>query len=166
MKLKKLFSILIISASLMTISQSAFADATNVNTNDFVVPTVAGLGDTKDQAIDIFDRQEYNLFLQSANDEDWFKWTNNTGQGRFTYGHLYNRGPENVISTGVVIKYNDTKESTMLMTQPTSKGNTTNSSTFLNVYVPEGATLYMRVKANEFVNTEQYSFTFGYFNSN
>ncbi|MDH6672785.1 hypothetical protein M2277_003447 [Paenibacillus sp. LBL] len=161
MKMKKLFSILLISASLMTVSQSVFADSP-VNEVE-VIPYVIGLGDTKTQAVDIYDGQELNLFLQSAEDEDWFKWTNNTGKGQFTYGFLNNLGPENTVALGIVIQYTPSRESELLIAEPTQKGNPNWSSKIRNVYVPDGATLYLRVKADEYVNLEQYMLSFGYY---
>lgn len=46
-----------------------------------------GIGDTRATAIDLFNGFEYNLFLESTTDEDWFKWANNTGAPKLIYSN-------------------------------------------------------------------------------
>ncbi|OPA75674.1 hypothetical protein BVG16_20290 [Paenibacillus selenitireducens] len=158
MKLKKMFSILLISAGLMTVSLSAFADG--AVTNSEVTPQVSGLGDTRATALDIFPGSDYNLFLETATDEDWFKWTNNTGAPKLVYSRAYNKGSENVIVLGAILQYTPTIESTMIYANPTEKNNSNRPSTFDLLYIPAGTTVFFKVQAKEFVKLESYRYQF------
>lgn len=158
MKMKKLFSILLISASLITVSQSAFAD--EASTNSEVTPQVIGVGDTRATAIDLFNGSDYSLFLESATDEDWFKWTNNTGAPKLIYSLAYNKGLENIIVQSAIFQYGDGGESGVIYANPTTKGNTSGASTFEFLYVPAGTTIFFKVQAQEFVKLESYRYQF------
>ncbi|AWP28761.1 hypothetical protein PVOR_11845 [Paenibacillus vortex V453] len=164
MKLKKMLTVLLISTSVFSFSQAAFAD--NATTSE-VAPFVIGVGDSRELAIDLLQQQNnFNLFLQSGEDEDWFKWTNNTGQDRFVFGAVWPRGyADNILELGAIVKYNETRETNLITGGLTNKGNTGYPSFFQNLYVPEGATLFLRVKAHEFVNTESYEFSFTYYSA-
>jgi hypothetical protein len=158
MKLKKMFSILLIFAGLMTVSLSAFAD--RAITNSEVTPQVSGVGDTRATAIDIFNGSEYNLFLETATDEDWFKWTNNTGAPHLIYSFAYNKGSENVITQGAILQYGPTSESSMIYARPSEKNNPSGPSAFELLYVPAGTTVFFKVQATEFVKLESYRYKF------
>ncbi|MGY5342511.1 hypothetical protein ACXFAU_08720 [Paenibacillus glucanolyticus] len=158
MKLKKLLSILLISASLMTVSTSAFAD--NGSTNIEIVPQVVGVGDTRATATDLLNGSDYNLFLESSTDEDWFRWTNNTGAPKLIYSLAYNKGSENVIVQGAIVQYRPNSEAGMIFANPSGKNNPSWPSAFDLLYIPEGATVFFRVKASEFVKLESYRYQF------
>lgn len=123
------------------------------------MPFVNVLGDTKDQAIDIFANQRLNLFLQDADDEDWFKWTNNTGTPNYIIVAAYSKERNNTITVGVVLKYANGLETTLLLSEPSKLGNG-NPAAIENFYVPEGATLFIRVKADTFAETAPYELVF------
>lgn len=156
MKMKKLFSILLISASLVTVSQSVFADESTTQ----LTPQVIGVGDTRATAIDLFNGSEYNLILESATDEDWFKWANNTGEPKLIYSNAYNKGSENIIIQSAIFQYGEGRESGVIYANPTKKGNTGWPSTFEFIYVPAGTTVFFKVQAQEFVKLESYRYQF------
>lgn len=163
MKVKKMLAALLISTSVFSFSQAAFAD--NATTSE-VTPMAVGVGDTRDQAIALLQQSnQFNLFLQSAEDEDWYKWTNNTGHDRFVFAAVWPTGSaDNILDLGAIVQYDETRETNLISGGLTTKGNPSWPSFYQNLYVPEGATLYLRVKAHEFVKTEAYEFSFTYYN--
>ncbi len=158
-----MLSILLISSSLLAISPSAFADSAEPATaqpSGTITPYVSGLGDTRETAITLIPNQEYSLYIDKAQDVDWYKWTNNTGTGRYIYGAVWNQGNENSHQLASIVQYNQKRETTMLYAEPAIAGQTSGASKMMNLYVPDGGTVYFRINANKFVATEQYKFQF------
>lgn len=166
MKMKKMLSILLISSSLLAISPSAFADSAEsatVQPSGTITPYVSGLGDTLDNAITLTNMQEYSLYIDRAQDEDWYKWTNDTGAAKLVSTGVLNLGPQNSLQISSIVKYADGRETTMLYAEPTIVGNSSKQSNIRNLYVPDGATVYLRINANKFVAIEQYKFNFAFY---
>ncbi|MDR9857215.1 hypothetical protein RJP21_26815 [Paenibacillus sp. VCA1] len=166
MKLKKMLSILLISSSLLAISPSAFADSAEPATaqpSGTITPYVSGLGDTRNNAITLMNMQEYSLYIDSAQDEDWYKWTNNTGVAQLVTTGVLNLGPQNSLQISSIVQYTDGRETTMLYAEPTIVGNNSKQSNMRNLYVPDGATVYLRINANKFAAIEQYKFNFSFY---
>ena len=123
----------------------------------YVKPYVTGIGDTKESAISIPSTSEdYSLFLSNAQDQDWFKWTNNTGQGKLVSAFLRPHGNQCIFRIGMQIKYADGKESGVFYGATPTHGNGTS---LYRVYIPEGATAYIVIDSTYFA-LEQYDLLF------
>lgn len=142
MKLKKVFSLLLVAVFLLT-SQSAFA--------------ATGIGDTKDQAISIFPNQEINLFLSDSTDKDWYKWTNTTGSAKKVTAHIWPPFDNQCFyRLGMMIDYNDGSTPTSIFY---SEYGGPEFQSIYNVYIPDGATVFLVVDSVKFV-LSQYSIQF------
>ncbi|WGU95596.1 hypothetical protein QJQ58_04810 [Paenibacillus dendritiformis] len=90
MKFKKTISTFIMLAMVLVLSQSAFA--------------ATGIADTREKAITMFLPQSpITLFISDAEDQDWYTWTNNTGQDRFIYVNLQSGSGNTFIKLGYQI---------------------------------------------------------------
>lgn len=159
MKLRNLFSILLITACLMSISQSALAD-NNAQALNEPNSSDVGAGDSMKTAIEITEAEEYRIraTLDGIEDEDWYKWTNNTGGPKLMSSNIFNRGHNNVIVQSAIFQYdNEYNRSSMVYGENT----TTNSISYLiGLYVPEGATVFIRVKAEQINWPPEYDLDF------
>lgn len=144
-------SVLFASMLLLTMTQPAIA--ADVSTN------VVGIGDTRDNALTLISNQPYDLFIANASDVDWYKWTNNSGKDRWILLDLRSNGGQTSLDLAAQIKYTETRESTLLYAEPTKPGSEF-PAIIRNLYVPQGATLYVRASANKFVTQEQYRLNF------
>ncbi|KZE83499.1 hypothetical protein AV654_07950 [Paenibacillus elgii] len=139
---KKLIPSLIASVILLSVgSQSAFA--------------IKGAGDTRDTAITLYTSTTRTWTLDSFNDEDWFKWRNDTGSTKYVsaslqspvglnydiWGYLVTPGGEYTLNTG-----------------ENGPGGLEGFGTSLN----PGDTIYIRIKPDSFdySTTQQYEFKF------
>ncbi len=149
LKLKKVLAVLFTCVMVLTMSSSAFASD--------VQPRVIGIGDTKETAITINSTsEEHNLYLSNAKDQDWFKWTNNTGKAQLITAILRPSGDQCHFRLGMRIEYADGKESSTFYAETGGGG----FITFLhNIYVPEGAAAYMVVDSTYYA-MEQYKLSF------
>ncbi|RRJ62317.1 hypothetical protein EHV15_04660 [Paenibacillus oralis] len=159
MRIKTIVSALLVAATISlpytpTYAQDAGSD------NEIVTPFVHGLGDTREDAIDVLPNQMLNLFVQGPDDEDWFKWTNDTGSPKYISSWVYSRNNYNNVNVGVIVKYANGKETNLLLAEPSELGNIGNPSMFDNLIVPEDATVYLRVKAVTFTEIGPYEFNF------
>lgn len=159
--MKKLLSTAIIATSILSITQSAFASEVPETE---ITPYVVGLGDTREKALTLISGQEYSLYLENSTEQDWFKWTNNTGEGKFILGNAFNGGNNNSVVLGAQIVYNESRESTVLYADPAPVDNKGLPSIIRNLYVPDEATLYLTVKADYFSKLEQYKLFFNVYN--
>ncbi|MGE6230896.1 hypothetical protein [Paenibacillus chitinolyticus] len=80
-KLKKIVPALVVTASLLLSSQSAFA--------------VSGLADTRSEALNVYPNTDYTWTLDTAADEDWFYWTNSTSSTQYLSGSLLSPAGKN-----------------------------------------------------------------------
>lgn len=136
MKFKKILTVLFTSVLLLTFSSPIYA--------------ATGFADTKDQAFSVQPTAAGNyvmsMSLSNQYDVDWYKWTNNTGSDKFistliavldnSSGSKYHIGHELVYkdgrSTDIFYSYDGTGIS--------------------HIYVPAGATLYIRAESKVFVD--------------
>lgn len=135
MKLKKTLTVLMTSVMLLTFSSSASA--------------AVGIGDTQENAITINSGADLRLFIQNAQDQDWFVYTNNSGvTGRFSaFLNPYADG-EN-FRFGFQIVYNEYEKSELHYADYT-----TISQLLGGIYVPVGAKVYIVVKKTNDVMTQ------------
>lgn len=156
MKFKNAITTLAIVASLIGSSQSAFAAEAVEATEQAITPFAAGVGDTKNSAITLFGDQDVDLYLSSINDQDWFKWTNNTGQDKLVAGYLQPKGSKSDFKFALEITYPSGKTSSQLVARDIGPGN---SQVLENIYIPAGGTAYFLVGSDRY-EMEQYSFWF------
>lgn len=149
--MKRILSLLLVAVCLVALSSSAFARE--------ISPTATGVGDTKEKALTLTPGLEYSLYIDSSTDADWYKWTNNTGQGKFFLALLYADGQKNWLNLATQIIYADGRDTTLLYTEPAEPG-TNFPAIIRNLYVPDGATVYFKINAQQFHQTEQYRFEF------
>lgn len=150
MKLRNVLSLLLVALFMITLSQSAFA--TDVGTN------VVGIGDSKEKAITLFGDPEldnYSLYLSSADDKDWFKWTNTTGEDKFVAAYLSPEGNKCAFRLGMLIDYGNARESEFYA-KYIGPGN---GQSLKNLYIPKGATVYVVVDSTQYY-MEQYDLYF------
>lgn len=151
MKLKKVVMILLTSLMLLTISSSVTASG--------ITPNATGIADTKEDAITLFNNTMYSLFISDANDQDWYKWTNDTGGPRQLCGYLYPTAPGTSLNLAAVVDYGK-YQTTLLHGE---RNVPTNGMRIENLYVPDGATIYFRI-ANDLSGAVQYKFNILVFN--
>ncbi|MGG0815749.1 hypothetical protein ABE142_24250 [Paenibacillus alvei] len=127
--MKKFISTLLVFTLILVFSTSAFA--------------AKGVGDTKESAINLDPGASYTLFIQDSTDKDWYKWTNQTGKTkRFGSWLNGNDGDNRNFRFGFIIKYSDgiTSEFHYANHYPGP------SQILGNLYIPDGATLYLSVE--------------------
>ncbi|MDU0332633.1 hypothetical protein RW092_20905 [Paenibacillus sp. 3LSP] len=147
MKIKKILGVLFTSMLLLTMSTSVFAAD--------VTPNAIGIGDTREQAITLFDNTMYTLYNSGPNDYDWYKWTNDTGTDRFFNATLYPTASGTSLNMGVIIYYPSSNiESTFI---PGQRNVPSNGVIIENLYIPAGAVVYLRI-GNDLSGTVQYNF--------
>jgi hypothetical protein len=164
-KIKKLLSLLIISAIVMLPSASAFAE--NVNSTE-VTPYIVGIGDSQATAISLLLNEYggvvYDLFIQNSTEKDWFKWTNTSSGYKRVYATVGGYSGNGVTRAGYKINYNNGFGETQIFY--TEKANTTESQTFGNIFVPAGATVYIVVDAPNFSSAPAYHLNFSAYDVN
>jgi hypothetical protein len=142
MKLKKIcIAILII--GLLSIPQSVFA--------------LRNVGDTQTDAIpfgtNINHEYSVDLILSDNADVDWFRWDNYTGEDRrvTTFLGMLN-GNSGIYKMGIKIKYSNGTETSLMYSELYTYGN----SSFSNIYVPAGASVFLKIDAVNFVSMYNY----------
>lgn len=163
MKIKKIFSVLLISAVVMLPSASAFAENnTEATPAGTVAPMIVGIGDTRETAVSLLLNEYggvvYDLFIQNATDQDWFKWTNTTGVYKrvgLNVGGFSGNGPTRA---GLIINYNNH----LLEFGPvyTPQAGTSNLQSFGNIFVPPGATVFIVVDSPNLTSAAAYHLNF------
>lgn len=85
------------------------------------------------------------MSLSNSSDVDWYKWTNNTGKDKFIGTVLtpYNGGQSDYV-LGHKIVYVNGMQSGLFYSQ--------DSLGIENIYIPTGATLYLKVGAKVFIS--------------
>ncbi|MGG6309775.1 hypothetical protein [Paenibacillus macerans] len=146
MKIKKILGVLFTSMLLLTMSSSVFAAD--------VTPNAVGIGDSRTNAITLLDNTMYTLFISDANDKDWYKWTNNTGKDRYVSATLYPTAPGTSLNLSAIIDYGGGIETSVLHGE---RSVPTNGMRFRNLYVPNGASLYVII-GNDLSTLTQYDF--------
>lgn len=142
MKLKQIcIAVLII--ALLSIPQSAFA--------------LRNVGDTQADAIpfgtNINNEYTVDLILSDYADADWFRWDNYTGEDRMVRTFLgMLSGSSGIYKMGIKIKYSNGTESSLMYSDLYNFGN----SSFSNIYVPAGASVYLKIDAVNFVSMYDY----------
>lgn len=138
-------------------SQSAFA--------------MTGVGDTKENAISLFPEmipsgsqvgaQDVNLYIDSASDRDWFKWTNTTGKDLALRAAIQPKDENSYLRIGMIIQYPSGKQTSIFYADPSNRPG--NAQTLDGFHLPPGATVYISIDAKTFGTTSQYWFMFRLF---
>ncbi|MFH0071009.1 hypothetical protein [Peribacillus sp. NPDC056705] len=149
MQLRKVFSVLLIFACLLSFSQSAFADNSEGEEASIEVQSI---GSNRENPIEI-----QNLYystgglLISEDDEKWYKWTNDTGSPKLLYSDMYPDFGQTSLSLSAILQYNETVESNFIYANKDE-----DRSIFNNLYIPNGTTVYLRIKMED--STPPYSY--------
>ncbi|RXZ84168.1 hypothetical protein EBB07_03550 [Paenibacillaceae bacterium] len=146
MKAKKYLIVLMLTAMVMVLSQSAFATD--------ITPTAIGFDDTEETAMPLTPSgtESFEFFLTNANDVDWYKWTNTTSKVRVMYAIVEGSSPQNFYPE-YKIKLPDGDETKLFYPSLTYD----DKDWYLDqIVVPVGATVYLRVKANGFDPTKRF----------
>ncbi|MUG44436.1 hypothetical protein [Paenibacillus woosongensis] len=136
MKFKKMLTVLFTTVLLLTFSSAANA--------------AVGFADTKAQAFSVQPKaagnESMSMSLSSSNDVDWYKWTNNTGTDKFISTALvvFDNSSQSKYQIGHELVYKDGR-STDIFYAYDGRG-------ISHIYVPAGATLYVRVEAKVFID--------------
>lgn len=155
MKIKKLLTVLLTSLLLLTLSSSVFASE--------ITPMATGIGDTQERALSLVPNSSFDLYLSNGTDEDWFKWTNDTGVPKKVTGFLNITQPQYNLNShrlGLLIKYSDGSTSSILYSNFGREAEGHHSQNISNVYLPPGATAYFVVDSVKFVALSQYTLQF------
>lgn len=148
MKLKKMLTVLFTSVLILTFSSPAYA--------------ATGVGDTKETAITLIPDTTYTLFLSNSSDEDWFKWTNTTGDFKFIGGYFSPSNDAAEYRLGIHIVYSPSQSSFILYADNYGPGN---SQVIDNILIPPGATVYFKIDSINYAMM-QYDFWFKVYNYN
>lgn len=151
MKLKNMLSTFIVFVLAMGVfSQSAFA--------------MTGVGDTKENAISLFPnildgtlKQDVNLYIDSASDKDWFKWTNTTGKDLSLLAAIQPKDKNSHLRIGMIIQYPSGKETDIFYPILNDPGS---AQTLSGFHLPPGTTVYINIDARTFGTPSQYWFLF------
>ncbi|UHA73082.1 hypothetical protein [Paenibacillus sp. 481] len=140
MKFKKLLAILMLAASMTVMDPSAFA--------------AKGIADTRQNAMDIPFGQQMSLVIEGAGDQDWYKWTNNTGTMKYSYNFLTPMGLDCRYRFGMIVDYNNGKEFDLLIAKDLedSGGSRSSIQQINKVIIPPGATVYYVVESKNGMN--------------
>lgn len=163
-KIKKFLSVLLISAVVMIPSASAFAEENSSAAE--ITPYVVGIGDSRENALTITPNEYggaiYDLFIQSATDQDWFKWTNTTTNFKRIGVHVGGFSGNGPTRAGIIINYNNSLAE--LGPLYTGKAGTAETQSFSNILLPPGATIYVVVDNPSFTAMTQYHLNFAHYN--
>ncbi|WP_430111012.1 hypothetical protein [Paenibacillus sp. B1-33] len=158
MKLKNMLSTFIVFVLAMGVfSQSAFA--------------MTGVGDTKENAISLFPemissgwgvgQQDVNMYIDSASDQDWFKWTNITGKDLVLRAAIQPKDENSYLRIGMIIQYPSGKQTSIFYADPSNGPE--KAKTLDGFQLPPGATVYISIDASTFGTSSQYWFLFRLF---
>jgi hypothetical protein len=163
MKIKKTLTILLTSMLLLTSSASVLASEkseTRPETTSIITPTVVGIGDTKATAITLSHGIRHSLYLSSSTDEDWFKWTNDTGSFKYIGAFFFPLGYNAHYRYGMEIDYNSSRSLPRVYAKADNPGD---GALFVNPVIPPGATVYFVVDSIQFAPM-QYTLDFYVYN--
>ncbi|CAH0120429.1 hypothetical protein PAE9249_02948 [Paenibacillus sp. CECT 9249] len=132
--MKRILSLLLVAVCLVALSSSAFTNKGEIT------PTAIGIGDTKETALTIIPGQDFKLFIQNDQDEDWFTWTNNTGGTKFFSAHILGNDATK-LRLGMEIDYHNGRESEVYAKTRTNS----NYLSVPNIVIPNGTTVYVVV---------------------
>ncbi|WP_157259795.1 hypothetical protein [Paenibacillus sp. OSY-SE] len=125
MKFKKSFSMFFVFVMVLVFSQNAFA--------------AVGVGDTKESAINLFPPSSIELYISNSKDKNWFTWTNNTGKMKMLTSFLNPSSDSNKFRLGFLMEYINGRKTDLLY------ASTLPSHIISNIYIPDGAKLYIVV---------------------
>lgn len=151
MRLKSVLSVFVAFVLVLVFTQSAFA--------------MTGVGDTREDAIDLFPtgssrlNQKIDLYIDSASDQDWFKWKNTTGENLSPFAAIQPKDENSYLRVGMIIQYPSGQETTIFYSDPSYGPG--NSQSLAGFYLPPGATVYIKVDSRTFGTPCQYTFFFG-----
>ncbi|MBP1907528.1 hypothetical protein J2Z32_004203 [Paenibacillus turicensis] len=157
MKIKKILTILLTSMLLLTSSTSVFASETTPEAISTITPTAVGFGDSKAQAIPLLNGDRFTSYLASSTDEDWYKWTNNTGSLKYVGAFYQPQTFDGAYRLGMEIDYTPTRS--LLRVYASDFGNPSNPGIIINPLIPPGATVYFIIDSVNYA-TKVYTFDF------
>ncbi|WP_028546145.1 hypothetical protein [Paenibacillus taiwanensis] len=134
MKIKQILITLITAVSLLSYSQPAQA--------------IQGFYDKKADAKVLSDSEHIGFALTSADDADWFKWTNNTTTTKYANAVLNIIDPDSVTNYDLAfdMHYSQHINTGLLYTHDTGP----NGLDALNFFqIPPGATIYLKVLSKQ-----------------
>ncbi|WGU96200.1 hypothetical protein QJQ58_08160 [Paenibacillus dendritiformis] len=135
--MKKFVSTLLVFALMLVLSQSAFAATGFADTQE----TAFAITPTKGGVITI------TMSLSNSGDKDWYKWTNNTGKGRYISSAFASGGKGNSeFKIANKIVYNNGKETNLFYNEYFNGY----SGVITDIYVPNGATIYVIIQSQKF----------------
>lgn len=156
---------------LLTSSASVFASDTISKTSSEtqskitseITPTVIGYGDSKSQAIPLWDGAQLTWYLESVGDQDWLKWTNNTGVYKSVGAFYMPMSSAGLNRMAMEIDY-----ATGGSTGRVYAGNSRPGEPgyFINQVVPPGATVYFVIESAIYSPYMTYQFDFQVYNYN
>ncbi|CAH8770202.1 hypothetical protein [Paenibacillus dendritiformis] len=152
MRLKSVLSVFVAFVLVLVFTQNAFA--------------MTGIGDTKENAIALFPEtdssgfmhQRFDLYIDSASDQDWFKWKNTTGENLSVFAAIQPKDRNSYLRVGMIIQYPSGQETTIFYSDPSYGPG--NAQTLSGFYLPPGATVYIKVDSRTFGTPCQYMFIF------
>ncbi|MCY9515894.1 hypothetical protein [Paenibacillus apiarius] len=149
MRIKKMITILFASMMLVTFTQPAMA--------------ATGIADTPETAITLTtETNTFSLYTNGKGDDDWFAWTNNTGEMKRLFVAVANGTTGKAgLMLGMRIQYKHGEKTSLVYAEKLGE---INSGLFSDFLIPKGATIYFVVKAKEY-SIEQYNFLFSVSNA-
>lgn len=143
MKLKKILVVLFTCVMLLTMSSSVFANE--------ITPFAAGFADTIDKAHTLTPNKAgiptFSMSLSNAQDKDWYKWTNTTGEGRYI-SSLFLTDNQSKYIMGNKVVYGNGKETNVFYNEYDDG----RLGVISNIYVPPNGTIYLVIESLEFVS--------------
>ncbi|AWB44243.1 hypothetical protein DCC85_08455 [Paenibacillus sp. CAA11] len=158
---KKLMITMLAVSSLASL-QPVFADGSDLKSvNEQSMETQAiKIQNTKETATPIIPRSKHRVFMFFADEEDWFKWTNNTGKPQFVEATMAALGEKNSVRMAAQIEYDADHESPLMIHDEVAKPHWQGSVTMKGLYVPDGASIYFRMTYEKFVVPVKESYAF------
>lgn len=146
--MKKFVSTLLVFALMLVFSTNAFAARGFADTQETafaITPTKSGGWKDGNKII--------TMILSDSSDKDWYKWTNNTGEGRYITtsfsednGKDYRTRSQYKMANKIV--YNNGKQTNLFYNENYDGF----SGIIRSIYVPNGATIYVVVESQKFVD--------------
>ena len=91
MKLKKVLAVLFTSVLILTFSTPAYG--------------ATGVADTKDKALSLIPGNSIQLFISNSQDQDWYVYTNNSGEAGYFFAYITPQDSQNFVITSYSIHY-------------------------------------------------------------
>ncbi|AWB44244.1 hypothetical protein DCC85_08460 [Paenibacillus sp. CAA11] len=149
---KKLMITMLAVSSLVSL-QPVFADGSDLKSVDeqSMETQAIKIQNTKETAMPTAPRNKHIVYMLFADEEDWFKWTNNTGKPQFVEASLAALGEKNSVRMAAQIEYDADHESPLMIHDEVAKPHWREGVTMKGLYVPDGASIYFRMTYEKFI---------------